>query len=198
MKPQFYKTGVINTSEFLEPEALDLITTRRTMSYIPVKDTNNSCLGAAAIVFNYDGNITASTKYRVIVDVSWSGFDASSTAGTFDLYWQGSTRKIETSTWVWEGGNNVCAVLNNQQSLKTLVLSATSGNYIYNTTFTLSDSWRSTYNGSNIGFRANYSNGVGKITINSILIVLDKYSVTSTIKQRFGKEYISTEEFIEY
>ena len=193
-----YKTGIILSNEFDESDAMDLITSKGTMTYVPAKDTSNSCLNPAAIVYDYTATgTTAATVYRIIAKVSWSGFDTSSTAGTFDIYWQGSNRKIETSSWVWEGGNNVCSALNSFQSLKSLVLSATSGSFTYDTTYTLPDSWRSTYNGNNIGFRANYSNGVGRITVNDIRIILDKYSSSSNVKSHIGNDYIAGKEFIE-
>lgn len=193
-----YKTGIILSNEFDESDAMDIITSKGTMTYVPGKDATNSCLNPAAIVFDYNATATtANTIYRVIAKVSWSGFDTSSTAGTFAFRWQGSNRKISGSTWAWEGTNYVCTVLNNQYNLTNLVLSATSGSYIYDTTFTLPDTWRTTYDGSNIGFRADYSNGVGRITINDIRIILDKYSSSSNVKSHIGNDYIAGKEFIE-
>lgn len=196
MKPQFYKTGIISTSDFIESDAKDLITARRTMSYTPVKDTNNSCLDAAYILYDLN-NVTNTTVFRVIAKVSWSGFDSSSTAGTFSMNWQGSSYNTANAAWEWQGGNHVTNALNAQKNVGTLVLSAASGFYIYDTTYTVSGNWLDTWSGSYIGFRANYSNGVGKITIHEIKIFYDKYSTSSTIKQRFGKDYLATDEIIE-
>ena len=191
-----YKTGIILSNEFDESDAMDIITSKGTMTYVPAKDTTNSCLNVAQIVFDYDG-VTASTVFRIICKVSWSGFDTSSTAGSFNMWWQGSNRKISGHTWAWEGTNYICSALTSQYNIKNLVLSASSGSYIYDTTFTLPDSWRSTYDGSNIGFRADYSNGVGRITVNDIRIILDKYSSSSNVKSHIGNDYIAGKEFIE-
>lgn len=90
MKPQFYKTGIISASEFLETESQNLVyTTSKTRvlalpySYVPAKDTDNSCL--RPVIVEIDNNVlTPTTVLRVIVDVSWEGFDSSSTAGTYE------------------------------------------------------------------------------------------------------------------
>ena len=193
-----YKTGIILSNEFDESEAMDLITSKGTMTYVPAKDITNSCLNIANIIFDYTATETTSaTVYRIIASVTYSGFDSSSTAGTFDLYWQGSRHNIADNTWVWSGGNQLCSALNSFKSLKTLVLSSASGSFIYDTTFTLPDDFRSTYNGFQIGFRANYSNGVGRITVNDIKIILDKYSSSSNVKSHIGNNYIAGKEFIE-
>lgn len=196
MKPQFYKTGVVSTSEFLEFETLDLARNKVSMSYVPAKDTNNSTINSIYAEFD-TSQYTTSDVFRVIADVSFSGFDSSSTAGTFSMNWQGDTYNPTSGSWVWEGHNTVTSALQNQKALTTLVLSATSGTFHYDNTFTLDSTFLSTYTRARIGVRTNYSNGVGKFTINKIIVVPDKYSVTSTIKQRFGKQYIATEEFIE-
>lgn len=200
--PGFYKTGAVSTSEFLETESQNLVyNTSKTRiltlpySYVPAKDTDNSCL--RPVIVEIDSNtLTPTTVLRVIVDVSWEGFDSSSTAGTFNATWNTYSLKREDGSTVWS--SPISDALNNKQNLKTLILSATRGNYTYDTTLTLSQSYIDTYAWCGIGVRVNYSNGTGKFMMNKIITTYDKYSVSSTIKQRFGKEYISTEEFIEY
>ena len=192
--PGFYKTGVVSTSEFLEP--FNIITSGGSGGYTPAKDTQNSCVNIASIKYDLD-KVTNTTVLRVVAEVSWSGFDTSSTAGTFGIWWQGSSFNTANQAWEWQGGNHITSALNAQYYPTQLVLSSSSGSYTYNTTYVISGSWLDTWSGSNIGFRSDYSNGVGKITVNSIKIYYDKYSTTSNIKQRFGKQYIATEEFIE-
>lgn len=191
------KSGIILCNEFDESNAMDIISARGTMSYVPAKDTSNSCLNPANIIFDYDTDITSSTLFRIIATVSWSGFDSSSTAGTFSIYWQGSNHVISSAAWAWEGTNYVTNALNSYQSLTTLVLSSNTGAFTYDTTFSLPDSWRTTYNGSNIGFRSNYSNGVGRITVNNIIIINNKYSSTSATKAHIGNDFIAGRELIE-
>lgn len=191
------KNGIIISNEFDESDAMDIISAKGTMSYVPAKDTSNSCLNTANIIFDYDNDITSSTLFRIIATVSWSGFDSSSTAGTFSIYWQGSNHVISSASWAWEGTNYITNALNSYQNLTTIVLSSNTGTFTYDTTFSLPDSWRSTYNGSNIGFRSNYSNGVGRITVNNIIIINDKYSSSSNIKAHIGNNYIASKEIIE-
>lgn len=193
-----YKTGIILSNEFDESDAMDIITSKGTMTYVPAKDAVNSCLNVAAIRFDQTGvTYNENTIFRIIAKVTWSGFDTSSTAGTFNMWWQGSNYEISSSSWKWAGSNYVTAALGSAYNPKTLVLSATSGSYIYDTTFTLPASWISTYAGSNIGFRADYSNGVGRITVTDIRIILDKYSSSGNVKSHIGNDYIAGREFIE-
>ncbi len=191
------KSGIILSDEFYESSAMDIITSKAaTMSYVPTADGTNSCLNVATIMYDYTSNITSSTTFRIIASVTWSGFDTSSTAGTFNMWWQGSNHSIEEG-WKWAGTNYITSALGNQMSPKTLVLSATSGTYTYDVTFSLPDSWRSIYDGSNIGFRADYSNGVGRITVNSIIIINDKYSSTGAAKAHIGNDFVAGRELIE-
>lgn len=191
------KSGIILCNEFDESNAMDIITSRSTMSYVPAKDTSNSCVTSAYIIFDYNTDITSSTLFRIIATVSWSGFDSSSTAGTFAIYWQGSNHVISSAAWAWEGTNYITNALNSHKNLTTLVLSSNTGTFTYDTTFSLPDAWRSTYNGSNIGFRSNYSNGVGRITVNNIMIINDKYSSSTNVKMHLGNDFIAGREFME-
>lgn len=200
--PGFYKTGVVSTSDFLESKGTSIVRTNSgdiklalPYTYVPAKDTDNTAL--RPVYADIDNNIvTPSTVFRIIVDVSWSGFDDSSTAGTFGASWSHQNIKREDGSGAWTT-SPFCAALANQQNLKNLLLSATSGTYHYDTTLTLSQSFIDTYSRSGIGVRINYSNGVGRISFNNIWVIYEKYSTTSNIKQRFGKQYIATEEFIE-
>ena len=193
-----YKNGIITSPEINESDAMDIITGKGTMTYVPTKDGTNSCMNSAAIRFDQTGiTYDANTIFRVIVKVSWSGFDTSSTAGTFNMWWQGSNYEIASNSWKWAGSNHVCGALGNAYNLKNLVLSASSGSYVYDTTFSLPASWISNYAGSNIGFRADYSNGVGRITINDIKIILDKYSSSGSVKTHFGNDFIASREIVE-
>lgn len=196
---QILRTGVVNTSNFYESDAMNIMTSGKSGGYVPVKDAQNSCTNIAYI--KYDLNeVTNTTVFRVIAKVRWSGFDSSSTAGTFGLWWQGSSFNTANQSWEWKGGNHITNALNNQYYPTQLVLSASSGQYVYDTTYIVSGTWLDTWSGSYIGFRSDYSNGVGRITVDDIKIIYDKYSVsykTPTIKARFGKSYLSSEEIIE-
>ena len=49
------KTDIITSSEIVESDAMDIITSKGTMSYIPGKDTVNSCMNSAQIRFDQTG-----------------------------------------------------------------------------------------------------------------------------------------------
>lgn len=193
------KSGIILSNEFDESDVMDLITSRSaTQSYVPAKDTSNSCMsGAATILYDYSSGITSATVLRITATISWSDFDSSSTAGTFKTRWQGSNHNVSESAWQWAGNNYACTALNNAVDLTALVLSATSGTYVYDTTFSLADSFISTYDGSQIGIRTDYSNGVGRLTIHDIKIINDKYSSTSATKAHIGDDFVAGRELIE-
>ena len=201
-----YKSGIIKMGSFEESESNNLIYLKSdnsqivgnnySMSYTPAKDTNNSCIDLIYGNFN-SSNITTSTLFRIRLNVSWNGFDDSSTAGTFNIYFQGARREKASGNWVWTGDNVIPTALNNQKSLKTLVLSATKGTYIYDTTFSLPSSFIETYDAQCIGIRTNYSNGVGKIEVSDILLIEDRYSSSTSSKAHIGEDFMSGREFIE-
>ena len=196
IKPTIEKNTIIQNNEFDESEAMDLVQNKVNMSYVPAKDTNNSTINSMYAEFD-TSQYTTSDVFRVIADVSFSGFDSSSTAGTFSMNWQGDVYNPTTSAWEWVGSNTITPALNNQKALTTLVLSATSGSYRYDTTFTLNSTFLSTYSRARIGVRANYSNGVGRFTINKIIVIHDKYSSTSLTKAHMGKDFMAGASFIE-
>ena len=194
------KSGIITSSEFNETDAMDIITSMiENRSYVPAADTDNSCLHNIITMDFANAGITydSNTVFRIIARVSWSGFDESSTAGTFNIYFQGNRYNTTTSEWDWLNTNPVTAALGNAQNLKNLVLSKSKGSFIYDTTFTLPSSWISTYSAVHIGFIANYSNGVGRITLDDAKIILDKYSSSTTTKAHVGADYFASREFIE-
>ena len=194
------KSGIITSNEFDETDAMDIITSMsETRSYVPAPDEDNACLNNIATLMFDEAGITydENTVFRVIARVSWSGFDESSTAGTFNIYFQGNRYNTTTSEWDWLNINPITSALGNAQNLKNLVLSANKGSFVYDTTFTLTSSWISTYSGVHVGIRANYSNGVGRITLDDIKVILEKYSSSTDTKARVGTNYFSSREFVE-
>jgi hypothetical protein len=194
------KSGIITSNEFDETDAMDIITSMiNNRSYVPAADTDNSCLHNIATLMFDEADITydENTVFRVIARVSWSGFDESSTAGTFNIYFQGNRYNTTTSEWDWLNINPITTALGNAQNLKNLVLSADKGSFVYDTTFSLTTGWISTYSGVHVGIRANYSNGVGRITLEDIKVILDKYSSSTDTKAHVGADYFSGREFIE-
>ena len=202
MQPKFYKTGIINTSEFIESDASSVVVDVNTYtkklvlpySYVPAKDTNNSCLRIVSVEYD-TSTMNANTVLHIVIEVSWSGFDDSSTAGTFDFNWNSYRLKREDGSTVWS--SPLCNALNAKQNLKSLVLSSTSGTYTYDIWYTPGQSCIDTYSYENMGVRANYSNGIGRFSINKVSAVPKKYYTDSITSQRFANNYTATQEFIE-
>lgn len=188
------KNGIILSKEFDESEAM-YITKNGKTSYVPNTGTN-SCMNSLTVRFDYTGT-TVNTVYRIIAKVSQSGFDTSNTSGTFNMQWQGSNYNTANAAWEQKGTNYICSALSNQYNVKNLVLSATSGSYTYDTTFTLPQGFRDTWSGSQVGFRADYSNGTGRITVNEIMVLPDAYSFTGSVKAHFSDDYIACGNIVE-
>lgn len=127
----------------------------------------NSCTGVA-----YFKPTEGTLKYRIELDVAYTGFEAAPVEGkTFNIFFQGNNRKKD-GTWPnpWSGTNYATTALNNLRSLKTTVLSATSGKYHYSASFTMVSAWFDTYDMSEIGVRSDYSNGTAKLTVSHVRI----------------------------
>jgi hypothetical protein len=75
---EFYEPGGMNLAYNVEPyDYTDVIT-----GYVPKKDTTNSCLSGFKVPYGAELN---GKRARATVTVTWSGFDSSSTAGTFAM-----------------------------------------------------------------------------------------------------------------
>ena len=194
---QIYKTGVVTSKEFIEPSGItNQFSGNATASYTPA-NANNSCMNMGKWMMP-DGSAVGDT-FQIKLKAQYNGFDTSSTAGTFNIYFQGANYTSPTSS-AWQGTNLVVGGLNNYASLKTVVLSSTSGTYLYEAYFTLTQDFVDNYYGSNIGIRSNYSNGTATITISDITIITAQYSTSNTppnIGARFADDHITATEFIE-
>ena len=120
-------------------------------------------------------------KAKISMTVEWNGFDTSSTAGTFDIRFQGAVLlQNGTTSWTNPAGasNQACTALMNAKNLKTLVLSATSGSYNYETEFTIKCGTGDDFAaGHVVSMRADYSNGTGWIKFSNIKVTpMDAFS----------------------
>ena len=102
--------------------------------------------------------------------VTWNGFDTSSTNGTFNMYFQGYYNDGSTTNWWTPLGSKA----SNVKNLKDLVLSSTTGEYIYD--FIYYNVPYTTYE----GYRANYSNGTGTISFSDFIVIPEKYYIPKT------------------
>ena len=188
------KSGVINSIDLLESHSLNQLDGNRDVSFTPA-NVNNSTLQGWGKWLVPDGAVAGDT-FRIKFNIKYENFDTSSTAGTFNIRFQGANYTTPTTS-VWAGVNPISTALNSFQSLKTLVLSSTTGTYTYETTFTLDQAFLDEYVGSNLSIRSDYSNGTAKLTITNTEIIPEKYCTTDNIALKLGDDYISTNEFKE-
>lgn len=195
------KNGLVITSNCYENDAMNTYAGKSSdyFQYTPAKDTNNSCSGNYTW-YTPEGTVTGD-RFRVQLFVEYNGFDSSSTAGTFNIYFQGSRWDNVNQEWTWNAGSSsIVTALNSQMSLKTLVLSATKGTYQYDAVFAIPEDNVTRYTGQRLQIRCNYSNGTGVIKIINLRVIPDKYSISITqpyIGARIGPNYIASGELIE-
>lgn len=192
------KQGIITSPNIYESSAMNLhysneIGDRDTYIYTdtPVNG-DNSCMREIIIHGElYPQNEVMHARFKV----SWNGFDTSSTNGTFNMYFQGYYNDGSTTNWWTPLGSKA----SNVKNLKDLVLSSTTGEYIYDFTY-----YNIPYT-THEGYRANYSNGTGTISFSDFIVIPEKYYVPSTpphtsgnsVSLHIGKDYISTGEVYE-
>lgn len=153
--PQFYETGGINLASISD------------FGYVPTTETN-SCTNVCFVDFT---NCTPGQLMHTSMDIIWSGFDTSNTAGTFSINFQGDRFNKSTSAWEWNGTSNMFnTAYNNSASLTSLVLSKTSGTYHVEMDFILASDMPTTYIRHRFGIRSNYSNGTGRIDIKNLVV----------------------------
>lgn len=193
------KNGIVLAKHCYESDGMNTISINSVIAYTPVKDTNNSC--ANSLTWSTPEGTVTGDIFRLQALVEYSGFDSSSTAGTFKIRFQGDRWDSANQTWTWSGGTQrICNTLNSQKDLTTLVLSSTKGTYLYDALFSVPEDNVTTYTKQHISIRTDYSNGVGIIKVSQFRIIPEKYSVSTTpplIRARLGQNYIATDELIE-
>ena len=192
------KQGLIVTSEFIESDSITNQFSGGSATYTPTTGTN-SCANAG--YWDVPEDAVGGTSYHIRVTVEYNGFDRSNTSGTFNIFFQGANRS-RTEGWKWAGSNYPCGALNGVNALSTVVLSSTRGVYTYEADFVVPSDWLTTYSGSNIGLRSDYSNGTASITIKNISIIPTMYSTSISSPPytsiRVGDSHITAHEFIEW
>ncbi len=192
------KKGIWTTPIFHELYGLNI-------TYSPYNDTERSYIPTTGINSTFAPNpyyilfsdFDLGEKMRIIMKIGYEGFDTSNSDGTFNFYFQGAKRN-DTGGNVWSGANELTNALNNYQNLKDLVLSQTSGTFIYNTTFIISETYYTSYAGCNISTRSDYSNGTAKFTMYKPIIFPDKYYIDTNSIVKQADDFLSCKEIIEY
>lgn len=190
------KSGLVSSANIYESKALNVQYNTNygdaDGSKYPFTPTTgiNSCMRDIVVHGEkYPSDIPMHARFKV----SWSGFDRSNTAGEFSMYFQGHYQRSDGTTNWWTPLGDAAT---NVQDLGALVLSASSGSYVYDFTYNNLSSL------SHEGFRCNYSNGTATITISDVIVVPVKYYVpespTSNIPSfHMGKDYISARDYYE-
>lgn len=196
MNASFNKNGIVQFGGMYESQAMELHYSSnpgdrdtKTYSYTPTTTANSTHRVIPVHGSLYPKDEVMHARFKV----TWNGFDESNTDGTFNIYFQGL---------YYTNGSNATfytplgAKADSVQNLKSLVLSATSGEYIYD--FTYSNIAYDTQE----GVRCDYSNGTASISFSDITVIPEKYYISSTHQDNFtalhmGSNYISAGEFIE-
>ena len=136
--------------------------------------------------------VTPNVKYYIECTLTWNGFTATNSGGTFDMWFQGSQNDG------WTTGNPITGALNDVKLPRDVVLSKTTGVYTYKATFTSTNTSITKFG---ISIRSDYSNGTAWVTLSDILIVPEKYYIdllsSNSVKTKFHNTYISCNEIIE-
>lgn len=191
----FCKNGIITSPELIECNGVNLVQENQRMNsytYTPAKDTQNSCMSGYVVDFT---GCTSGEKIHVQADIDFSGFDSSSTAGTFNLWFQGSVYKVESGSFVWEGNSGVNSLYNGSTYITSILTSKASGTYHFDYTFNLSSNFPATYSKQYVGFRSDYSNGVGKITLRNLIVTRDIFYAKNFMRSH--KDFVAANDLME-
>lgn len=190
------KQGIITSPNIYESSAMNLhygsnLGDRDSKVYTFTPFAGNNSYMRDIIIHGelYPANELMHARFKV----KWNGFNTSNTSSNFNIYFQGYYNISDNNTNWWTPLGSAAM---NYKNLKTLVLSAISGEYIYD--FTFRNNNFMTYE----GFRCDYSNGTGVIEFSNISVIPEKYYVPSpppwnSVSLRIGKDYISTGEIYE-
>lgn len=187
------KNGNISTSNLYEYKSMSIFVDENgnalqdSVTYTPTTSTN-SCMPERRIA------ITPNVKYYIECRLTWNGFSKTNSDGnTFNMWFQGSQ-----NNGLWSYNNAMTVALGVVKNPRELVLSATSGTYVYKTSFTSTDT---AVTNLGLSMRSDYSNGTAWVTLSNVIVIPDKYYVdllsSNTTKTKFQNTYISCNEIIE-
>lgn len=192
IKTSVYQNGVMSTIDEIHESNAELLNDFTSGGYTPTANTQNSCVTLGIVDFTKYASNGEDLAIHIECDLEWTAFTAG-TGGTFNgFWWQGANWQLNGTSGVWQGTNYIAQALTSQKTLRNATDSTTAGKYHYNTTAIIPASWFDTYNKSNIGFRCDYSDGVGKITVNNF-----KATPLQYYNAKIGEDFISANNFIE-
>ena len=201
--PNITKTSIADVpGAFYEPTGMNLAYnttpydyTGKPLSYTPKADTSNSTLGGFKVPYGAELN---GKRAQASVTVTWEGFDSSSEAGTFAMRFQGAQMTAAGGqSWSSATGksNKLAGAFSSAQSLTSLVLGEPSGSKTITVTYTISAV--EDQPGDWLGIRADYSNGVGKITLSDLQVALIDSTISDTQKFKISKQNIAANNIYE-
>lgn len=191
-KTSVYQNGIISTIDEFHEANGELLNNFSNGGYTPAANMQNSCVTLGSVDFTNYASKGEDLALHIECDLEWTAFTAG-TGGTFNgFWWQGSNYKISTGTFVWEGSNYINGALASQKTPRNATLVSTAGNYHYDTTTIIPASWFNTYSKSAVGFRCDYSDGTGKVTVKNFKVTPLQY-----YNAKIGADFISANNFIE-
>ena len=172
-----------------EASAYNLISDGISVTYIPNTGIN-SCINA----FRYE-NFEPGGKYYIELVVTWSGFDTSNTAGSFDMWFQGAQRKTISEGYCWKYGNVIANALNGYMKLRDIVLSKASGSKKICGKFTIGE-----ITAYDLGLRSDYSNGKGTLRLSNIKLLPLNHSLPygDNVGMKIFDNEVLSQEIIEF
>ena len=99
---KFNKSGIIDTNNLYESDAMNFLSETDHISYTP-STSSNSCL-SLNILQNESMSLVEGEDYYMEFDIVWSGFDESNTNGSFSMTFNGQYVN-SSGTTVWPGSS---------------------------------------------------------------------------------------------
>ncbi len=191
-KISIYQNGITSVTDEMHEANAELLNTVMTGGYTPAKNTVNSCTNFGYADFNGYASLGQDLAVHIECDVEWTAFTAD-TGGTFRGVWfQGANYEIASSSFKWAGANYICTALNSAYSLQTLSVITVAGKHHYDTITIIPASWFTSYSRSQIGWRCDYSDGTGTISIKNLKVTPSQF-----YNAKIGEDFISANTFIE-
>lgn len=190
------KSGILKSPSINESSGKNLVVESQinsSFSYTPGTGTN-SCLQGYMVDLS---SCKSGDVVYIRIKMDYSGFNASNTAGTFGMWFQGATYNTSNG-WSWNYGNPITGALGNITS----IVSGKNGSTTLQKSTTMPSNVPGTVTKVYVGFRSDYSNGTGKITISGLEVIPAKYYVpenpiSGVPSFHLGKDYISAKEIYE-
>lgn len=201
MSNSFNKNGVVSSSDIYESSSMNLVVDPFVKhSFVPTANLQNSTMRGYTVDYS---SCNPGDVIYVRIKVEWSGFETD-IPDNFMIKFQGPLMKKGTTdqnnqdnlSW----SNYTANYITKEQDLAKLIeANPSGGTAIIETTVPVRSDVPEVYDREFIGARADYSNGIGKITLSNLEVIPEKYysgPLKSSLK--IGSDYMSVKEIYEY